>query len=459
MADLDPRRVQDFTGHQVIAQLFETPIRRRRDGSFELVAFAGRLRMRTAHGGTSVSWQARVRSDLRFSDGTPVTAEDVARAVSQLEGELRAEARGDTVVLFSNDADVVPEALLSQRQCAMVRDVGGALYGTGPYQVESASDSEVVLVANPHALRTPKIPKVIVRQYAADRSGVPTALREALRSGEVDLTTSLPRGDVTDLAGVRKQYLPGVSTAMFWMNLERPHFADVRARRAIALAIDRYALTGLCYENPAAFVARGVLPRGLWAGSGAPLRMDLDGARELLREAGVTLPPKLRVVTVWGPRPYLPRPTAVAEALGRQLAALGTELEWLVPADSDEHVRLLEGGDFDCVLGGWIADTPDPADFLQSILGSDRILGPDCPARALSSNYSKWRDSRFDAAVVTARRTGDAGAIEAALDRVSEDVPLVPLMYSAGVVVSAWRVQGTEECGIDPDIASLSLRE
>ncbi len=245
---------------------------------------------------------------------------------------------------------------------------------------------------------------------------------------------------------------------MFWMNVERPHFATARARRALAMAIDRYALTSLCYENPAAFVARGLLPRGLWSGAGGGhLRTDVAGARQALQAAGVQLPPRLRTVTVWGPRPYLPRPQAVADALARQIAALGTSIEFLVPTDSQEHVRLLEGGDYDCVLGGWIADTLEPADFLQSVLGSDRILGPQCPAFALSSNYSRWRDPQFDGHVAAARRTGDRAAIEAAIERACDEVPLVPIMYSAGVVVSTWRVQGAESCGIEPDFASLAL--
>ncbi|MBC8067479.1 MAG: hypothetical protein IAG13_04025, partial [Deltaproteobacteria bacterium] len=173
--------------------------------------------------------------------------------------------------------------------------------------------------------------------------------------------------------------------------------------------------------------------------------------------AGAGLPAKLQMIRVWGPRPYLARPDAVATGIVRQLRALGIEVHITVAKDSEDYSALISRGQYDLVLGGWFADTLDPIDYLQSTLGSGAILGAGhVPAAAC--NYSRWRDPQVDRLLLEARTGAGPRAIEDILARVASEVPLVPLMHGPRVVVHAWRVKGYDpDASVFPDFATIDL--
>lgn len=448
---LDPQRAHDFSGHLVISQVFES-LYAFVDGRAEprLVASAPVRR-------DTQTFQIDLRRDLRFSDGSRVTAEDVASsirpALSALGIDVTAVTQG--VLLQARVWRHRPEDVLATVGTKVVKRTDTGLLGTGPFMVDEASSRGIHLIRNPHALRRANVDEIRIQWYEFNE-GRPDALVAALDAGEVDFTMSLARDDVGGLQRVRKLFQPGMSTAFLAFNTTKPHLATPAARRGLALAIDRYRLAELCYSNPAAFVARCLLPPALGRGNDG-LRHDPAAAEAAL--TGLARPDRMRMVCVWGPRPYLSRPDAVAAGIVQQLRNIGITVDTQIAKDSEHYGTMLARGDYDLVLGGWVADTPDPLDYLEAILGSGAFVGSGNVPIA-SSNYSRWRDADVDRWLTDARGGGGPKLIDDILARVASEVPLMPLMHGPRVIVHAWRVKGYDpDAGVVPDFAVIDLDE
>jgi len=171
---------------------------------------------------------------------------------------------------------------------------------------------------------------------------------------------------------------------------------------------------------------------------------DPEKARALFAQAPEPHPARLRLLTVWAPRPYVPHPRPVAEAIARQLAVLGIQVEIVTPRNSDEFFRSCERAEYDMVLGGWIADTPDPADFLDANLHSEHIQSPGVGRGVGHINLARYRSGAMDEALRRFRQDPTADNRAAVLQLVAREVPLLPLMYGPTVVVSAWRVKNVD---------------
>jgi len=446
---LDPQRAHDFSGHLVIAQVFESPYVRV-DGRLEPRLVVGTPLRRDPQ-----TFELEVRRDRCFSDGSPVTAEDVAASVRPALAAvgIEATASGDRLLLHARTWRHGPEEVLTTAATKVVKRTARGLLGTGPFAIAESSPTGIRLVRNAHAPTRARVDEVAIRWYES-ADGRPDALVAAIESAEVDFTMSLARDDVAGLQRVRKLFQPGMSTAFLAINTSVPHLASAATRRAFATAIDRYRLAEVCYSNPAAFVARCLLPPALGRCNDG-LRHDPEAARSAF--VGTKLPARIRMVRVWGPRPYLSKPDAVAALLAQQLRVLGVEVETIVSRDSEHYGTLLAGGEYDLVLGGWFADTGDPVDYLESTLGSGAILGSGHVPIA-SSNYARWRDPEVDRLLVEARAGAGRRVIDEILARVASEVPVVPLMHGARVIVHAWRVKGYDpEAGVFPDFSTLDI--
>ncbi len=228
-------------------------------------------------------------------------------------------------------------------------------------------------------------------------------------------------------------------------------------RRAVAAAIDRVEVASLCYPtNPLAITARGLLPPMMssWRDE---LRFDLVGASSLLatKELGGAAP--LRMLVMFGARPYLPQPQAVARYVVDQLGKLGLQVRIEPTRDSEEYYSRVGRGDYDLALAGWIADTLDPADYLESCLSTEAIPSPG--EISFHANLARWRNET--AADLLRRMRSEPGgqSQEALLRLVAEEMPLLPLITGALAYVHSFSVRNfqPDPLGV-PDFAKLDLR-
>lgn len=445
---LDPRRAHDAVTHLALAQVYETPFGRTSLNSPPApLVMAARLSRETANDGT-LGYSASVRKGLLFSDGTPVTPDHVIASLgdaSALPGEVRLSRRDDRVVFTVARPIDNFEFHLSKRWCMVLLDKGEQSVGTGPFMfADRPSSTEVRMVRNPHHRAPVPLDEVVFRVFPPETDGRNPALVEAVKAGEIHFTAALARDEVNELDDVRKLFHPGDSAAILFLNTARKPLADRALRRALALGIDRYELARACHPESPDLSARGLLPPTMGMASDG-IRHDPREARARLEAAEASMPSKLRTLVVWGPRPYIPRPAFVVAELNRQLADLGVQLDPVYTEDPDDYFAQVEGGDYDVVLGGWIADSEDPTDFLEATLASSMVPGMGRPT-AMTANFCRWQDTRTDTLIQRHREASRPEHQRAILEHIGAEAPLLPLMYGPRVVVHARNVQN-----VDPD--------
>lgn len=458
---LDPWGKQDFESTMVLSHVFEPPFAQSEgDGDPEPLLLAERLRPEPGEGAGACS--AAVREDVRFSDGTPLTAELLVESLSRstVFGRVaEVEAKAGRVVFRPKRPGARLDLALSQRHCGVVLARKGELLGTGPYRLDPASTPEHTrLLRNPEHRRPAAIDVVALVTYPPSADGEPERLLEAVERGEVDFCNVVSREDIGRLRSVRKWLEPGSGTAILYFNTESPALADPKVRGALAHGIDRGEVAKTCYPNPVAFTATGLLPPMMGSFRDG-IVYDPKRAAALLRQVEGERPERLKMLLIHGPRPYLPQPRAVAENLTEQLGELGIEVEVREAATLEDYFREAARGEHDLALSGWLADTTDAADFLETILGPDSIPAGD-GRQVIDGNLSHWRSDEIKGAIQRfAEDPGDESK-RAILDILRRETPVLPLLYGPTIYVYSPRVAGFKPSPLGiPEFGKLELLE
>jgi peptide/nickel transport system substrate-binding protein len=412
-----------------------------------------------------LAFRVVLRPDARFSDGSPVRAEDVAFTFTSVMspglGSLkrrgfeerfeRFEVLGERelvihlvkpVATLMSDLDF---GIISKSAAdARMRYPDRRVVGAGPYMIETVSGERATLVRNPHffgeAPRSPRIDFRVIRDSNA------TTLM--LVGGSADLTQNSIRVDLVGEVAARDRIElvsgPSAFLTYLMMHNEDPILSDVRVRQAIALALDRRRIIE-AKMGGRAVVATGMLPPSHWAYNGEVDRYDHDPerARKLLDEAGYPDPdgpggrPRLRLSYKTSAEQFR---LTLARIMAAQLAEVGIEVE----------VRSFEFGTFfaDIKRGNYqlasmqTAEITEP-DYLFTYFHSSRIPSPE---ELDLHNRWRYRNDRVDALTMKGREEMDrarrrelyaeAQAILAA------EVPIVPLWHEDNLALMNVDVEG-----------------
>ncbi len=350
---LDPRAEATGTTALVLGQIFEPA-----------AALFAPLR---AEDDAGTLFSAAVCPEARFSDGTLLTPEIAARSLQPvLAGKATIDVRGNRIWFRLTAPNPRFALTLARGACAIVLERTQQLHGTGPFMFDQRPNLRLLqlspairLVRNPYYRSVTTIQELRFAVFPPDADGVPRKLLHALRQESIDLTTAMAPvathpGELTTLVH------PGNSTALLFFNTTRPPTSSVDVRRGIAAALDRRELASVCYGRGAdAFIATSVLPPSMQDAAPVPARDRND----LRAEVGA----RLTLLVPSSPRPYLPKPSAVASAIQSQLAHAGVSVAVLEARNDDEYHAALHNRTFDLALGGCTAATPNPADFLDAL--------------------------------------------------------------------------------------------
>ncbi len=407
-----------------------------------------------------LTWDVTVRDDARFSDGTPVTAADVAGTYA-----LVLDPDSDSVYAKNFQERFSSVEPLDQRTArfhlkgklaTFASDLefgiiavdrgkprGGRVVGAGPYRLVSLDSRQATLVANPRyhggAPATPRLVLKFVRDNAARVL--------MLVAGSADLLQNSVRVDlVADLdarRNVEVQAAPSAILTYLLINNEDPVLRDVRVRQALAYAIDREAIIEAAYGGYAK-LATGLLAPFHWAYHGEVDRYAYDPARAaaLLDEAGLRDPdgdgPRPRVALVYKTSSDGFRVT-VARIIAAQLARVGIAVE----------VRSFEFATFfaDVKKGNYqIAtlqtDIAEP-DYHYTFFHSERIPNEKQPD---ANNRWRYRNPTVDRLSAAGRSETDPAARKAIYAElqaiIAREVPIVPLWHEDNVVLHHSEVEG-----------------
>ncbi len=308
--------------------------------------------------------------------------------------------------------------------------------GTGPFKfVQYQRDALIRYAANREYWDGPPALDELVFAIVPDSA----ARMQRLRDRECDVTTNPDPADLPAIwtdTHIRLLQRNGADVGYLAFNTEDPDLADVRVRRALALSIDRRDLAYTVFHGLAEPAAR-MIPPGVWPAPeiGPPLA-DPEQARALLAEAGN---PVLDIELWISPvsRAYMPASRRAAEAIRDSWAAIGVDAR-IVVSDWTEFLKHSMVGEHQALLFGWIGETADPDIFLTPVLG--------CAAARTGANRARWCDPVFESLLTAARQQIDRPAREAlyrqALERLDEQMPVVPLVHSISYVPMRANVTG-----------------
>ena len=269
----------------------------------------------------------KLRPDLDWSDGVPVTARDIAftwklasdpasgfsnnyvwsraKSVEIVDDHTAVLHLPRTLVTYQMWDYILPEHL--ERSIADSGDalnyINHTLYNSapttpglwnGPYIISHyESGSLIELTPNPHWHgKPPAIKRVVVR--LVDNTA---ALQANLLSGDVDMTPS-GIGVTTDQAVLLEKdhpgqfqffYRPGLSYERIDLQKDNPMLADLRVRQALLLAIDRKTLVSRLFSGHASVALSWINALEPNYTTDVPTYpYDPARARTLLQEAGFT---------------------------------------------------------------------------------------------------------------------------------------------------------------------------
>jgi peptide/nickel transport system substrate-binding protein len=284
--------------------------------------------------GTSVTW--KLKSGLKWSDGTPFTAADVAftyefivnpevATVNAGSYELveSVEALDDTTVQINfkepnpawylvftgTEGMVLPQHIFKDYNGANGREAPGNTLpvGTGPYRVVSFTPGDVIVYeANPNYREADQV--AFSRVELKGGGDATSAARAVLQTGDVDYANNLQveaailkqlgaagQGQVVANFGSLVERIivnftdPNQATADGeTSSIEFPHpfFSDRQVRQAINLAIDRDTIAAQLYGPTGQPTTNFLVAPGPFASDNTRYDYDLEAAAALLDEAG-----------------------------------------------------------------------------------------------------------------------------------------------------------------------------
>ncbi|KQT54325.1 peptide ABC transporter substrate-binding protein [Aureimonas sp. Leaf454] len=263
-----------------------------------------------------------------------------------------------------------------------------------------------------------------------------------LKAGECHISAFPPPEDAAEIRGDPRLTLhtsEGINVGYLAMNTTRPPFDDVRVRRAINMAVDKASILSAVYPGTGV-AAVNPMPPTLWGYNRdiAPYPYDIEAARRLFAEAGIT---EGLTVDLWYPevdRPYAPNGKRIAEMMQADLAKLGMKLD-LRSAEWTDYRDRMQSGDFTLAIFGWYADIGDPDNFLHTLLGC-------LAARVGGNNIARWCDKDFNELVVEAKTMADVARrteLYAKAQAIFHDqAPWVPIAHSLFMVAARKEVKG-----------------
>jgi oligopeptide transport system substrate-binding protein len=408
-----------------------------------------------------------LRSDARWSDGSPVTADDFeyafkrvadpaigaqmvdvgyaiagvrdrasgknpspdsvgARALDPLTFELRLAHPAPYIlyVLGQNPWLPVPHAVVER--FGGTHDRGSAwskpgnMVSNGAYVLKSwEQNANLTVSKNTYYWDRAHVRVNEVRFYPTDS---PDTEELGFRSGQFHITYRVPLSKIAvyKSGGTGAlQVSPQLATWFLVFNTKRPPFDSLKVRQAFALSVNRDMLVArVLHETgtPAHSMARpgmgGIMPPAM-------ADYDPDLARRLLAEAGYPggagLPKLEFIARSSGNDPLM------GEALQQVWQKeLGVRVEIAV-SESKVVINTLYAHDFQFGITGWFAGIDSPEFVLTLAHG-------DSPA-----NMASWRDPEFDRAFTAAENARSREVYVEAMHtmerRIHDDVPYSPICF------------------------------
>ncbi|MCL6359080.1 oligopeptide ABC transporter substrate-binding protein OppA [Pectobacterium polaris] len=460
-ASLDPHKVEsDVEGH-IINDFFDNLVRVGDDGTIQ-----PRLAERWDNKDNTV-WTFHLRPDAKWSDGSPITADDVVYSWRRLSDPKTLSPYGTYVasMYVKNAADILagkkapdslgvkaldshtvevtlehplsyflemsayhvlvplPKAVIEKHPDNWTQV--GNFVSSGPYTLSEWVVNERIVGKrnsqywdNAHTVIN-KVTYLPISSQAAELN--------RYKSGEIDVTGIL---SPVQFASLKKEYpqevkvSPQIGTYFYRFNTQKAPFDDPRVRRALDLSLDKNIIANNVLgmgQTP----AYSLIPKNIggfqrkdpeWANWTQQQRND--EAKKLLKEAGFDDKHPLKFNLLYNTSESHLRVAIAASSMWKK--NLGSEVtlqnqEWKTMLDT------VRTGNFEVVRQSWTGDYNEASTFLNTLETND------------SNNNGKFNNAQYDALLKKALTAKDKQEKEAiyqqASDILDSNIPLLPIYY------------------------------
>jgi len=419
-----------------------------------------------------LTWEFKLRKNVKFHDGSPFTAEDVVFTLNRVPNVPNSPSSFATftkpivdvkvmdphTIVFRTatphvllPSDIASVFIVSKKngEKATTGDYnsGRAAIGTGAYRfAEYTPNQRVVLKAN-YGYWGGEQPLDKVTFKILTNSAARVA---ALLSGDVQMIEVVPTSDIARLSQDKNFNLADkVSNRVIYVHLNQSNeksapfvtdksgkpldknpFRDSRVRKALSMAINRDAIADRVMEKKSVPAAQ-LLPDFFYGTSKnlKPMKYDPEGAKKLLAEAGY---PNGFALTIHGPNNRYINDDKIAQAIAQfySRAGIDAKVETLPSSVYFTRATKLE---FGYMLLGWGTESGEQGSSLRSLLATND------PSKGMGvTNRGRYSNPAFDKMVTDALVTMDErkreGMIQQAAEVAMNDTALIPIHYE----VSTW---------------------
>ncbi|MEZ5777150.1 MAG: ABC transporter substrate-binding protein [Paracoccaceae bacterium] len=444
---LDPIASAAAGNIEAFGQLYARLLRKDRDGNLE----PGLAESWTiSEDGLTYTFELR---DAKFSDGSDITAEDVAFSLNRVakdEASAYPAAYAPVKDFVAVDEDTVelhleyPSApMLSYMEIFNAGIVskddvearGEAAFAadpvtSGPFMVEAWKPNDrLTLKANPNYWREgyPKVAGADLIEVADDN-----ARATMMMAGEIDANRGVPFAQVDEMDASDTVSVPlEPSTVVYGVmpNHAKPPFDNLNVLKAAAMALDRAAITNAVTLGKAE-VANSTLPAALTyhAKDVSPPAYDPAAARQLLEDEGAVGTEVTLMIT--------PSNEQVATLLKAQWDAVGFKTN-VERVDAGLWWDRLVKGDYEATVSWWYNETEDPDLAVRwAVCGA-------CGNNSYYTNYNNERVNELTEAALREQDDTKRGEMYHEIQKIStEELAQIPLYYTPYANAYSSRIKG-----------------
>jgi peptide/nickel transport system substrate-binding protein len=449
---LDPARAGSYVGRIVFAAMCD-----------KLVDIDSKLAI-VPQLATSWSWSAdnlaltlKLRPGVTFQDGEAFDATAVGvnidryrtASYSLRKGELAAVKSVEvvdplTVILHLSTPNAPLLAVLADRAGMMLSPKALATYGdqiadhaacAGPFKlVERVAQDHITLerFSNYWDAKNVFLDRITYRPIPN------TAIKLVnLVSGQLDLIERMAASDapaVKKNADLQLLTQPALAYQAVLFNIDKgpaaktPFGMDKRVRRAFEMSIDRAAINQVAFEGTQTPSNQFEAPNTPYWDPAFPVRpRDVEGAKKLLREAGLTRVPLTLQVD------NSPVSVQVGELVQSMAAEAGFDVK-ILAAETNSAVSAAKAGEFQAYIVNW-SGRADPDGNSSVWLSKNGFL-----------NWGNYQNPEYDALLSKAREITDLAQrkpLYAKADAIfQQDAPMVVLLHQTWLFAASKKLSG-----------------
>lgn len=433
-----------------------------------------------------LTWTFHLRKNLKWSDGSALTAKDFVYSWKRVADPATAAPYGATCLgmvkgfdeASAGNVDALAVAapddntfvvtlahpcgyfdklaafgVLSPVNQATIEKNGDA-WATKPesyicngafYIKEWVPSSYILFKKNPYywnkdAIKLDSIKLLLIEDQAASYA--------AYQSGEAMMIKDVPVAEIPNLKGKEDFHIdPTLGTYYISLNDSLPQFSDPKVRMALSLAIDRKyvadTLTGGVYYPATNFVGTGVSD---WDGSafmdnangGKPyidvndFAGNLEKAKQLLADAGYPNGEGFPTIT------YSVNDSGYHKTFAQYFQKAWEELGLTVNVDVVEWASftpMRRAGDYEVSRNGWLYDYNDPSNMLELLMSEN------------GNNDGQYKSAAYDELMNKAAAEPDPktrfGYLHQAEDTLMADAACLPIAYYSDYYLQDTKITGS----------------